>query len=232
MGVEFVANALGATNSTTSFSITLPATQVGDIIILEYTNRGVTIATIGGTYSGPAFAFFAGGTYAGGTFVAESYWSRVTGNHSGQTVTGTGLTNSCAAIITIYRGAIHAATPVAAVIEEENASGNETQAQITTTVNGSWVALGVANAPDVAVTAQTCTSPGSLTARAERLSTGGLDTSVAHASAEKAAAGVTGAFTWAQTNGAGRSWAYEIIPEKPTPKAIVISQAVHMAASR
>ena len=52
--------------------------------------------------------------------------------------------------------------------------------------------LVVVNSPDLAVTTQSCTSPGALTARAERLSTGGTDTSIAHASAEKAAAGATG----------------------------------------
>ena len=77
---------------------------------------------------------------------------------------------------------------------------------------GAWVVLVVVNSPDLAVTPQTCTSPGALTARAERLSTGGTDTSIAHASAEKATAGATGAFTWAQTNAASGSWAYAIRP--------------------
>jgi hypothetical protein len=218
MAISFVNNALGANNSTTSFSITLPATAANDIIILEYTHRGITDATIGGTYSGPAFAEKHDQQYATSTFSGKTLWSRATGDHAGQTVTGTGLTNSCAAIITIYRGALTSGDPLAdaTIVGEQNASGDETQAQITTTTNGAWVVLVVANSPDVAVTSQTCTSPGALAARAERLSTGGTDTSIAHASAAKATAGATGAFTWAQTDGAGGSWAYAIVPAPVT----------------
>jgi hypothetical protein len=215
MAVSFVTNALGANNSTTSFSVTLPATQAGDIIILEYVHRGTPDGTIGGTYSGPAFSEKHEQLFATSTFTGRTLWSRATGDHAGQTVTGTGLTNSCAAIVTIYRGAKSSGDPLAAatIVGEPNASGNETQAEITTTVNGAWVVLVVVNSPDVAVTSQACTSPGSLSARAELLSTGGTDTAIAHASAEKATAGATGAFTWAQTDGVGGSWAYAIEPE-------------------
>lgn len=227
MAISFVNNALGGTTTTTSFSITLPATQLGDIIILEYTHRGTTDATIGGTYNGPAFAEKHDQLYATSTFSGKTMWSRATGNHSGQTVTGTGLTNSCAAIITIYRGARLSGDPLAAatIVGEQNASGNETQAEITTTFAGAWVVLVVANSPDVAVTTQACTSPGALAARAERLSTGGTDTSIAHASAEKAAAGATGAFTWAQTNGASGSWAYAIIPANRRRRVLIGAKA-------
>ena len=104
--------------------------------------------------------------------------------------------------------------------------------QITTTVANAWVVLVVANTPDLAVTAQTCTSPGALTARAELLSTGGLDTSLAHASAEKAAAGSTGAFTWSQGDAQSGSWAYAIAPEPPAVDAIlpIVVMAPHVPA--
>lgn len=216
MAITFEANALGATNSTTSFSITLPATQVDDIIILEYTHRGTGDATLGGTYSGPAFTEKHDQQYATSTFSGKTLYSRATGNHSGQTVTGSGLTNSCAAIVTVYRGALASGDPLAdaTIVGEQNASGNETQAAITTATNGAYVVLVVANSPDVGVSAQACTSP-TLVERAERLSTGGLDTSISHASGEKATAGSTGSFTWSQTNGASGSWAYAITPEPP-----------------
>jgi hypothetical protein len=217
VSVTFVSNALGGTTTTTSFSITLPTTQSGDIIILEYTHRGTTDATLGGTYSGGAFTEKHDQLYATSTFSGKTLWSRATGNHSGQTVTGSGLTNACAAIITIYRGALAAGDPLAdaTIVGEQNISGNETQAQITTGNDNSWVVLVVANSPDVAISSQTCTSPGALAERAEVLSTGGTDASIAHASAEKALAGATGAFTWAQTNGASGSWAYAIRAEPP-----------------
>src|SRR3990167_45009 len=218
MAISYIINALGGTTTTTSFSITSPTTAVGDILILEFCHRGTGNGTIGGTYTGPAFALKHSQLFATSAFSGKTYYSRATGNHSGQTVTGSGLTNSCAAILTIYRGALASGDPLAdaTVVGEENASGNVTQAEITTATNGSWVVLVVVNSPDLAVANQACTSPGTLTERAEKLSTGGTDTSIAHASLEKATAGGTGAFTWTQTNAASGSWAYAIKPE-PAP---------------
>lgn len=229
MAITFVNNALGGTATTTSFSITLPATQDGDIIILEYTHRATGDGTIGGTYTGPAFTEKHDQQYATSTFSGKTLYSRATGNHSGQTVTGSGLTDSCAAIVTVYRGCLEDGDPLAdaTIVGEQNASGNETQAQITTTSPGAWVVLIVVNSPDLAVTAQTCTSPGTLTARAERLSTGGTDTSIAHASAEKATAGATGALTWSQTDAASGSWAYALIPSRVVVAAV--TQARYIA---
>src|SRR3990167_8940055 len=214
MAISFIANALGGTTTTTSFSITLPATAAGDIIILEFCHRGTGNGTIGGTYTGPAFALKHSQLFATSAFSGKTYYSRATGNHSGQTVTGSGLTNSCAAILTVYRGALASGDPLAGRpgVGGGNAAGNETQAQITTATDGSWVVLVVVHSPDLAVATQACTSPGALTERAERLSTGGTDASVAHASAEKATAGATGALTWTQTNAASGSWAYAIKP--------------------
>ena len=233
MAVTFIVNALGGTATTTSFSITLPTTQAGDIIILEFVHRGTADGTVGGTYTGPAFVKKHSQLFATSAFSGKTYYSRASGNHSGQTVTGSGLTNSCAAIITIYRGALAAGDPLAdaTVVGEENASGDETQAQITTATNGSWVVLVVVNSPDLAVSTQACTSPGTLTERAELLSTGGTDSSIAHASAEKASAGGTGALTWAQTNAASGSWAYAIKPE-PVAANPTISSASMADADR
>jgi hypothetical protein len=212
--VSYVSNALGGTTTTTSFSLTLPTTVADDIIIVEYVHRGTADATLGGTYSGGAFTEKHDQTF-GTSFSGKTLWSRATGNHSGQTVTGSGLTDSCAAVATIYRGALTSGDPLAdaTVVGEANASGDETQAAITTATNNAMVCLVVVNSPDLAVTSPTCTSPGALTNRAERLSTGGTDSSIMHASALKATAGATGAFTWAQTNAASGSWAYAITPQ-------------------
>ena len=215
MAITFVSPSVLATgNPTTSFTCTLGTTAAGDILILEYGHRGTADATIGGTYSGPAFTEKHDQQFATSTFSGKTLWSRCTGNHSGQTITGSGLTDSCAAVVTTYRGALASGDPLTAatIVGSQNASGTETQTQITTTADGAWVVLVVVNSPDLAVTTQSCTSPGALTARAEKLSTGGTDFSIAHASAEKATAGATGAFTWAQTNAASGSWAYAIKP--------------------
>lgn len=228
MAITFIANALGGTTTTTSFGVTLPATQAGDIIILEFVHRGTADGTVGGTYTGPAFVKKHSQLFATSAFSGKTWYSRATGDHSGQTVTGSGLTNSCAAIITIYRGALASGDPLAdaTVVGEENASGNETQAEITTATAGSWVVLVVVNSPDLAVATQACTSPGTLTERAERLSTGGTDSSIAHASAEKSSAGGTGALTWAQTDAASGSWAYAIKPEPPASNPTISSASM------
>ena len=217
MALDYVTNALGGTTTTTSFSITLPATQADDILILEFTHRGTGDGTISGTSvttDGLTWTLKHSQLYATSAFSGKTYWTRATGNHTGKTVTGASLTNSCAAVVTVYRGARTSGDPLsdATIVGEQNASTNETQAQITTATNGAYVVLVVVNSPDVAVTNQACTSPGALTARAERLSTGGTDTSVSHASAALSSAGATGAFTWSQTDGDGGSWAYAIEP--------------------
>lgn len=216
--LSFIANALGGTTTTTSFGVSLPATQEGDIIILEFAHRGTGDGTIGGTWSGPAFTLKHSQLFGSSAFSGKTYYSRATKDHSvpiPESINVSGLTNSCAGFITIYRGALASGDPLAdaTVVGEQNASGDETQAQITTATDGAWPVLVVVNSPDRAVTSQACTSPGTLTARAERLSTGGTDSSIAHASAEKATAGATGAFTWAQTNAESGSWAYAIKPE-------------------
>jgi hypothetical protein len=191
----------------------MPTTQANDIILLEYTHRTTTAVAPGGTYSGGAFANKHSQLYAGMTFSGHLYWSRATGNHSGETVTASGLTNSCAAIITVYRGCVTSGDPIEAILGEQNAAANETQAQITTLTDGAWVVLTVATSPDLGITSQTCTSPGALTIRQELLNTAGTDTSICHASAEKATAGATGAFTWAMTDQQNGSWAYALTPQ-------------------
>jgi len=237
MAISFIANARGGTTTTTSFSITLPATQAGDILILEFTHRGTGDGTIGGTYTGGAFALKHSQLYATSAFSGKTYWSRATGDHVGETVTGSILTNSCAAILTQYRGVLASGDPLAdaTIVGEQNASGNETQAEITTGTDGSWVVLVVVNSPDLAVATQACTSPGTLPERAERLSTGGTDTSIAHASELKATAGATGALTWTQTNAASGSWAYAIEAEPPpssVPIGILVTAPYRPAARR
>lgn len=222
--ISYIANALGGTTTTTSFSVTLPTTQADDILILEFVHRGTGNGTIAGTsvsVGGLTWTLKHSQLFGSSLFSGKTYWTRATGNHAGQTVTGASLTDSCAAIVTQYRGAVSSGDPLAdaTIVGEQNASGNETQAQITTTTDKAWVVLVVVNSPDLAISTQNSTSPGTLTERAERLSTGGTDSSISHASAAKATAGATGNLTWAQTNAASGSWAYAITPNATTPFA-------------
>jgi hypothetical protein len=223
VAISFVGNALGPTNSTTSFDITLPTTQSGDLLILEFCHRGTGQGTLGGT-GGSGWTRKTGITF--GSFSVQQYYKICDGSESGDTLSVSGLTNASAGIVTQYRGIDPAAPFDVDPTGESNASGNESHAGITTNTNGAWVCLVVGNSPDLAVTSQSSTSPGALTARAERLSTGGTDASIAHASAAKASAGATGNLTWAQTNAASGSLAYAL---KPEPVIVTISGAFDSA---
>jgi hypothetical protein len=209
--------ATGGTGTTTSFSITLPTTAAGDILILEFCHRGIGDGTIAGTSvssGGLTWNLKHSQLFNSSTFSGKTYWTRATGDHAGQTVTGASLTNSCAAHVHTYRGALAAGDPLAdaTIVGEENASGNETQAEITTTTNGAMVVLVVVNAPDLTVSNTAATDPLLVSIQNQTLSTGGLDTSICHASSVKDTAGGTGAFTWSQSNAASGSWAYAITP--------------------
>jgi hypothetical protein len=213
VAIKFITGLGRTTGDTTSFSVTLPYTEPDDIIIVEYTHGATGTGTFGGTYSGPAFTNKVSQTHTT-TWSSHCWYSRATGNHSGQTVSVTGLTDSAAGGFTLYRGAIKTGDPLAdaTVVQEDNAAGNETQAQITTATNGAMVVITVGLENNFAITTFACTSP-TLTKRVETQSTGGSDSTIASASGLKAVAGATGAFTWAHTDTTGASFAYAIIPE-------------------
>lgn len=126
MAIEYISNALGGTTTTTSFSITLPTTQAGDLLILEFAHRGTGDGTIAGTYTGPAFQLKHSQLFATSLYSGKSYWSIATGDHAGQTVTGASLTDSCAAIVTVYRGTDDV-DPLgdAVIVGEQNASATK-----------------------------------------------------------------------------------------------------------
>src|SRR3990167_8963928 len=109
MAISFIANALGGPTTTTSFSITLPATQAGDILPLEFAHRGTGNGTIGGTsvtIGGLTWTLKHSQLFASSAFSGKTYWTRETGDHAGHMGNGSSLTNSCAAILTQYRGAL------------------------------------------------------------------------------------------------------------------------------
>lgn len=212
MAITFIDFALSGTTDSTTLNITLPATVVADdVMFLEYVHRSTGTGTLGGV-GGSGWTNKSSNLFASDAFSHHLYYKRCDGTEAGDALTVTGLTNSCAGCVTVYRGVVKTGDPIEAFSEEDNASGNETHAEITTVRNGAWVVLTVANSPDFAISSQTCTSPGALTERAERLNTTGTDTSISHASAEKATAGATGALTWAQTDSASSSMAYAIKP--------------------
>jgi hypothetical protein len=232
MAITFIDFAVPAGNPQTSLTITIPTVAVGDILIVDAVHNGGGTLTCTDNDTG-------GNTWTlkeerdNGTSMSQQlFWKRATSATSAKTITVGSATNSCAATLTVYRGCESTGDPIEAVLSEANASGNETQAEITTLTNGAWVCLAVSNSPDNTISSQTCTSPGALTERAEKLSTGGLDCGIAHASAEKATAGATGAFTWAQTNSIGCSIAYALKPEgdaNATPSGVEAASALGTA---
>ena len=104
MAITYISSAVhgGIFPTTTSFSISLPTTQTGDILILEFTHGGTGDGTIGGT-SGLTWTQKHSQLFEDSAHSGKTLWARATGNHSGQTVTGSGLTNTCAGIVTVYR---------------------------------------------------------------------------------------------------------------------------------
>jgi len=214
---SFVASALGGTTTTTSFTITIPAVLDGDIGVLDFTHRGTGDGSVTDNV-GAGWARETGQLFATSTFSGQLYWKRFEQADSGGVITATALTDSCAGVLTVYRNCIGTGNPftgAATIVGEENASGDETQAQITTLVDNCMVCLAVYNSPDLAVAGETATNPATLIERSERLSTGGTDSSVAHSSEVRTTAGATGAFNWTQTNAASGSMAYALQPRAP-----------------
>lgn len=208
--------ATGVAN-TTSLSITLGTTAADDVIVVEYVHRGTAAGTLGGTSistGGLTWTEKHSQLFATSTFSGRTLWTRATADHNGQTLTISGLTDSCAAIYAVWRGALATGDPLTAatIVGEQNTSGNELSGQITTNVPGAVVVFIVANSPDLAVTSQSAATLGALAAGNEHLNTGGTDASVASAWKESASAAATGQFSWSQTNAASGSWAYAIAP--------------------
>lgn len=205
MAITFVNSATGNADNFNNVTVTCPATQSGDLIIAECYERNAS----GSSASGLGLTWTQAGSPSDGA--SHLAWAIATGDHSGGTITwgsGTGGVS----VVTVYRG-VDTSNPfgAATLVTESNASGNETQAQITTTVDGAMVCLTVGTNGTNAISSQSCTSPGGLTERGDvsNVSTG---TDIAHASAIKTTAGATGSFTWAQTNSSGVSWAYALKP--------------------
>ena len=207
--ITLVGTAKSSTTATTTFSLAIPAgINTNDVLIVQAVNRDAT--------ADPSVTDNDGGTwtkFGGGATGQTLWWRRATSATSGKTISGSGLTGSCAATLTIYRGCKTSGDPFENVTTQSNASGTESHAAITPTVNGAVVCLAVANrANDNAVTTPSTTSPGALVSISEILSTGGSDCAAHFAARRQATAGTTGSFTWAQTNGATVSSVFNLLP--------------------
>lgn len=223
MAITYVAGATCATSASTSASITIPATvQADDILVLDVStkdNNGVTVSD--NDTGGNAWTQKGSATTNGASFIHATYWKRATSGTAGKVISIQNGTINIVAIAEAYRGCIASGDPIEAILSEANASGNQTQAGITTLTDGAWVILVVSHGDDRTISNTACTSPGALTIRHQMLNaTSSPDAAMGHASAEKATAGATGAFTWAWSSAAlGVSRAYALTPAAggPTP---------------
>lgn len=213
MAISFVASAVPAGNPTTSYNITIPTVAVNDLLILATTNRDAdTAPTVIDNDTG-------GETWTEKSSVAgcgRLFYKRATSATSAKAISASGFTGSCSGVLIVLRGAKSSGDPFHQYTHEPNASGDETHAGFTTTIDGCWIGLAVHNdGNDNLVTNSACTSPGSLTEGGEKQSVGGSDCSCSVRGLVQATAGATGDFTWAQTNGATVSQAFAVEPAPP-----------------
>jgi hypothetical protein len=227
------------TTSTTTCTVTLPTTAADDILIVVPINGGanaaVTLTT--GTYSGSAITGI--GTPSGwATGHGGAYWTRCTGNHSGQTIILTGATDSCAMVVQRFSGCIAAGNPYDTNISEATvaAGANCALAAFSTTVADTLVCYTVSRDDNIAATTPTKggAAMGNLS---DATSTGGADSGAAIASLAQAGTGTTGSFSMtftAGTNTGKRATAFALKPLVVVPlprRPQIIGQSVQRAAN-
>lgn len=188
-------------NPTTAPSTTLGATAADDILIATVVNAGaVTVPTLGGTYSGGAWTAIDSGTWTTGA--GATYWSRCTGNHTGQTVTATTVDSGSMNVVRIT-GAATSGSPIDGSNGASVAAANGSLSSFNTTQADCLVCLTVAFDDNQAWSAQTKNSV-SMVERSDAASSGGGDSMVGLATLEQAGAGATGAFAITQSAGTGQ----------------------------
>jgi hypothetical protein len=180
-------------NPTTSATVTLPTTAADDILLMQAVNGGATTAlTLSGTYSGGAWSSIGAGS--GTSQWGGIWWSRATGNHSGQTVIAGTATDSCAAAVTRVSGCLTSASPVDTNVSSANLAANGwTLTGFNTTVADTLVCIAMMADDNVVPSAPTVNGA-AMNLAGTAASTGGADTIVAFASLAQTAAGATGAF--------------------------------------
>lgn len=206
-----------ASNNTTGFAIAVTTDVLtNDILILSCTNKGATSDPSTPTddeSGGNAWQKLTSGN--NGVSNSSVWWKRIVADTTSTiNITGSGFTKSCAAVVSIYRGCSTIATPYENATVEANASGDESHASITPTVDGCLVCLSVSNTiNDIAVSSEASVNV-ALTERAEDLNVvpPNKDCAAVHASGVQTTAGATGAFTWTQSDSVTISIVFDIRP--------------------
>lgn len=227
MAAPVAGTAVGhAANPTTSATATLGTTAADTILIAVAVNAGSTTAlTLAGTYGGGAWSSIGAG--AGTAQWGGVWWSRCTGNHSGQTVIAATATDSCSLIVQPVTGCLTSGSPVDTNVSSANLTANGlTLAAFDTTVVDTLVMLGVAADDNIAITSPT--KGGTAMAISTAASTGGADSIVGLANVSQASAGTTGAF--AGTHASTLSKRLVGFALKP-PAAAVVERSVAVDAT-
>lgn len=189
----FRAAGLGATNTTTSTTITKPAgTASGDVLLAVVANGGA--ATAPSTVP-------SGWTLVASASISTTFWagvySLIAGGSEPANYTWSGFADSCAGSMIAISGA-DTSTPVAASRAQANTNGNIACASITAPVVDCLI-VGAAGVDDNQATTDAswacATNPAALTERTDLLSSGGVDTASAIATAPQTVQGATGNLT-------------------------------------
>lgn len=192
------ATAQSAANATTAPSVTLPTTAADDILILVGVSGGATTQiTPAGTYSGGAWTLIDGGSWTTGW--GGCFWSRATGNHTGQTVTATTVDSGSLLVVRIS-GAITSGSPIDVATGASVAAANGTLSAITTTVADTLVCLTAAT-DDNQVKSNFTKNAVAMSNLSLATSSGGADSGVGYANSSQAATGTTGSFTITEAAG-------------------------------
>jgi hypothetical protein len=211
VAARFISSAAHTGNPTTSCAITIPTVLVGDLLVAYFTNGGATTA--------PTVTDDDGGTWTkktSATVKGTLWWRRATSATSAKVVTAAGMTNSSSGTLFVIRGATPAGDPFHQYSEEENIAGNETHAGITTTIAGCYIgfciANGASNGDSAGVATVSGATIGAFANSRTATSTGGVDSANDQWGVAQAAAGATGAVTWAQADLATSSALYAVTP--------------------
>jgi hypothetical protein len=211
VAARFISSAAHTGNPTTSCAITIPTVLVGDLLVAYFTNGGATTA--------PTVTDDDSGTWTKKTSatVKGTLWYRyATSATSAKVVTAAGMTNSSSGTLFVIRGGVLSGDPFHQYSEEENIAGNETHAGITTTIAGCYIGFGIANGASNGDSAGVATvsgaTIGAFANSRTATSTGGVDSANDQWGVAQAAAGATGAVTWAQADLATSSALYAVTP--------------------
>jgi hypothetical protein len=215
-----------AGNPTTSATVTLGATAADDILVLTAVNGGATTAlsSLTGTYSGGAWN--ATGLAAAMTASwGGSWWSRCTGNHSGQTVIVGTATDSCSAMILPVSGCLTGASPMDTNTSATTLTANGLAlAAFTTTVDETLVVY--CGAWDDNIAPSAVTKGGVSMTLAAFSSTGGADSGTMIANLAQTTAGTTGAFAGTHASALSkRLMAFALKPEVVAPATSLVWEA-------